>query len=119
MHEMSIATALLDQVESHLPTGAVLRHVYVKAGAMEAIEPDAMNWAWRALTDPTRHDGAELHLTIEPYRLECPSCGRQWNSGDLYVACECGYPRPRSIGESGLTLLSMTVDEPDNQECLS
>lgn len=119
MHEMSIATALLDQVERHLPAGATLRHVHVRAGAMQAIEPDAMRWAWRALTDQTRHDGAELHLTIEPYRLHCPECDHEWNSNDLFDACPCGCPRPRSIGENGVTLLSLTVDESSEQECPS
>jgi len=116
MHETSIAAALLEQVEAHLPTGAVVRHVYVRAGAMQAIDPGAMQWAWRALTDPTRHDGAELHMTIEPYRLRCPVCGREWNSRDLLADCDCGCVCPQSIGSDGLTLLSITIDEPTTEE---
>jgi len=118
MHEMSIATALLEQIEAHIPAGATLRHVYVRAGAMQAIEPEAMRWAWRALTDATCHDGADLHVTIEPYRLHCDQCGHEWNSPNLFAECRCGCPSPRSVSSSGITLLSLTVDEPNQQECM-
>ncbi len=116
MHEFSIATALVDQVEAHAPEGATVRRVRVKAGAMAAIEPDAMQWAWRAATDAGRLDGAELLLDVEPYRLHCPACERDWDSEELFVACDCGHPRPQSVGDAGLTLMSLDVEE--HQEAL-
>jgi hydrogenase nickel incorporation protein HypA/HybF len=111
MHEFSIAQALLGQVEAHVPDGATLRRVRVRAGAMAAIEPQAMQWAWRAATDAGPHDGAELILEIQPHRLHCDRCGRAWDSDELFVACACGHRRPRAVGDAGLTLLSLDIDE--------
>jgi len=111
MHEFSIAQALLGQVQAHTPAGAALRRVRVRAGAMAAIEPDAMQWAWRAATDGGPYDGAELILDIQPYRLHCDQCGREWDSEELFVTCTCGHARPRSVGDAGLTLLSLDIEE--------
>ena len=116
MHEFSLVNALIDQVDRHLPAGATLRRVKVRAGAMQAIEPQAMQWAWQAATQGTRMDGATLELTIEPFALTCPECRRQWESDDIYDTCPCGCQRPRPTGAHALTLLSITMDQPDAQE---
>lgn len=111
MHELSIAQALLDQIEHHVPAAATLSCARVRAGAMQAIEPDAMQWAWRAATDGGRFDGATLELTIEPFTLLCPACQRRWASDDLFEPCTCGHPRPQSVGDDGLTLMSLDIIE--------
>ncbi len=116
MHEFSIAEALVEQVAAHTPASATLRRVRVRAGAMAAIEPEAMQWAWRAATDAGRFDGAQLMLELEPYRLRCPACGREWDSEQLFVACSCGHARPQPRGDAGLTLLSLDIE--DHQEAL-
>ncbi len=117
MHEFSIATALIEQVDRHTPPGATLSRAKVSAGAMQAIEPDAMQWAWTTLTAGTRFDGATLDLLIEPFTFTCPDCGNQWQSADLFDACSCGCARPRPTGSHAITLLSLSLEEsPDAQE---
>jgi hydrogenase nickel incorporation protein HypA/HybF len=116
MHEFSIATALVEQVDAHAPAGLTLRLVRVRAGAMRAIEPTAMQWAWHAATQATRFDGAELELIIEPFTLTCDACGRRWESAEMFTDCACGNPRPRPDGSNDMTLEQLTLDDASEQE---
>lgn len=116
MHEFSLASALIERVEQHLPAGATLLRARVRAGAMQSIEPDAMQWAWRVGTQASRLDGAELELEIEPFTLTCPDCARQWESMNLYETCTCGCVRPQPGGSAAITLLSLTIDQPEIEE---
>lgn len=112
MHELSLATALIEQVRRHAPPGVTVTAVRITAGAMRAIEPDTMQQAWRVATAATELDGTTLELTVQPYRLTCPACGQSWRSEDLYESCACGSPG-RPVGDDALTLDALEVDEPD------
>ena len=48
MHELTIATSILELARRHMPAGSVLRAVHVRAGPMRSIERSAMDLAWRA-----------------------------------------------------------------------
>jgi hydrogenase nickel incorporation protein HypA/HybF len=119
MHELSLAQALIQRVAVHVPEGGSVKRVRVRAGAMAAVEPDAMQLAWTAVTQGTHYQQAALELVIEPYRLRCPQCGREWESADLFVECECGYPRPQCRSDSALTLESLDVDVANELEVSS
>ena len=119
MHEMSLTEALLEQVSRHVPPGAVLRSVEVEAGAAQGIEPEAMQFAWQALTRKTRYDGADLKLTILPWTLRCAACGRQWQSEDAIDICPCGQPARVADAGSHLTLMSLEYDEPDDDPSMT
>jgi len=116
MHELSIAHALMEQVDEHAPGGVSVHRVTVLAGAMQAIEPDAMQWAWDATVRGTRFDGAHLELQIEPFTLTCPDCGNQWESDQMYDTCPCGCERPTPTGSHAITLMALTVDDAKHQE---
>ncbi|MCC7408394.1 MAG: hydrogenase maturation nickel metallochaperone HypA [Phycisphaeraceae bacterium] len=62
MHELSIARALLDQVRRHTPTDATVRQVCVRVGALRAIDPRAMDLAWRAATVGTSLEESQLRI---------------------------------------------------------
>ena len=49
MHEVSLALALVEQVKAHRPAGRRVLAVAIEAGAMQAIEPDAMAMAWESV----------------------------------------------------------------------
>jgi hydrogenase nickel incorporation protein HypA/HybF len=111
MHEMSIAEALLEQVKRHLPPAAALRRVEVRVGPMRMIEPQAMQWAWQAVTRESPHAGAELQLQMLPWRLECPECQKRWDTADLFEACSCGCETAHPLGGDELELLALDIDE--------
>ena len=113
MHELSIAEALVERVIAHTPRGGVVRRVRVRVGPMRGIEPESMQWGWKAATLGTECEGAELDLDLLPWQLTCPQCHRQWTSPELYVSCQCGCDTPGPDGGDELDLMSMDVEVED------
>lgn len=110
MHEFSIAEHLLGQVRANLPEGGRLISISLRAGAAQAVDPEALDLAWQALTEDQPERGAALHLESLPWQHACASCDRRWTSRDALDACtECGRPsRPR--GDFELTLMALEVE---------
>ena len=113
MHELSIAHALLGLTCEHVPDMARVRSVSVRIGPMQAIEPEALRFAWKATTDDTPFQGAELSLEFVPWALHCRACDRCWEGGDWPVTCTCGSADVDPAGSDELTLLSIEIDDPD------
>ncbi|MCC6581771.1 MAG: hydrogenase maturation nickel metallochaperone HypA [Phycisphaeraceae bacterium] len=111
MHELSLAEAVLEIVRRHAPTDATVRKVRLEAGPMRGIDRDSMDWAWRSATSGTRCDGADLDLILLPWKMHCPECGRDWETEELFVVCECGCNRPHPVGGDELRVVSLDVDE--------
>jgi hydrogenase nickel insertion protein HypA len=111
MHELSLAQALIRLVNRHAPPGGEVRTVHVRAGPLQAIESETMQFAWRAATEATRFAGARLQLERLPWHLLCPDCGHEWASAELYADCICGGKNSRPIGGDELTLVSLDVSE--------
>ena len=64
MHELSIATSILELAQRHVPAGAVLQRVDVRAGELRGIEPQAMEFAWRACTLGIPAEGSKIKLEV-------------------------------------------------------
>ena len=110
MHELSIATALFEQVRRHTPAGAVVRSIRLRIGPMQGIEPDSLRFGWQAIWQEAKLDTPEILLEMLQWQLACPDCGRKWESSELYVACACGCATPSVDGGADLQLVSMEVD---------
>jgi Zn finger protein HypA/HybF involved in hydrogenase expression len=110
VHEFSIAEHLLGQVRDHLPAGGRLVSLSLRAGAAQAIDPEALALAWHALTEDQPERGAALHLESLPWQHACARRGRSWASRDALDACaDCGAPStPR--GDFELTLMALEVE---------
>ncbi len=116
MHEMSIAAALIGLTREHVPSKARVRSVSVRVGPMQAIEHEAMQFAWSAATSATEFDGSELKLTYLPWSLHCKCCGKKWEGDDWPVTCACGSADVDPKGSDELTLLSIDIDTSDEPE---
>ena len=113
MHELSIAHALIGLTREHVPDLALVRSVRVRVGPMQAIEPEAMRFAWEATTEGTTCRGAELSLEFVPWALHCRACERRWEGPDWPQLCTCGSADVDPAGSDELTLLSIEIDDPD------
>jgi len=114
LHELSIALALLEQVTAHAPAHGAVRRVRVRAGAMQAIEPDALQLAWEAATVHGPCHGAKLQLELLPWRLHCHDCGRGWTSHQPMDPCDCGSEQVTATGADDLLLMSLEVEPPED-----
>lgn len=114
MHELSIASAILESARRHTPAGAVLTSVRIVAGPMRSIEPQAMRFAWESVIANTNLDDVILDLKELPWRLRCPDCGNEWNSDDLRCACSCGCAQAFPVGGDELRIDAIEVDDQRN-----
>jgi hydrogenase nickel incorporation protein HypA/HybF len=109
MHETSIAQALMDQVRRHTPEGHAVTVVRVEAGPYQAINPQALDWAWQVVTEGTPLERAKLEFRGLPFSMTCASCGRTWTGTDPFEACACGG-EARAEGSADLRLVSLEVE---------
>lgn len=77
MHEAAISEALLNTLSSLAGRNGWLRilRVKVQLGLLSGVVPEAMEFAFEALSRGTPADGAALQMETEPARFSCESCG--------------------------------------------
>jgi hydrogenase nickel incorporation protein HypA/HybF len=97
MHEMSIAQSLVGIVQQEMSKHGVSRLVSVRVchGALAAVVPHALEFAWQAVTQDTPLAGARLDMVEVAVRLRCSSCGKEFTPEDcdrlLLIPCPaCG-----------------------------
>jgi hydrogenase nickel incorporation protein HypA/HybF len=90
MHEMSIAVALMEQLEDQARQNGIARitGIVVKAGVMRGVVPEAMALAFEAVTQGTIAQGAKLELEIVSALARCRHCGAQFQPEIDYYLCE-------------------------------
>ncbi|MEU6328213.1 hydrogenase maturation nickel metallochaperone HypA [Streptomyces sp. NPDC047049] len=83
MHEMSIALAVVDQVENaDRPTGATtVNSVRLQVGELAGVVPDALAFSFELACAGTVLEGAELITEPVPARARCGACADTWPVG--------------------------------------
>ncbi len=119
MHEMSIASALLEQVLGHAEAAGSSRveRVAVRTGVRQAVVPMAMQAAWEAVREGTIAATAELKLTEEDLAARCRACGRDYAPTLEDYSCPvCGSADPELIAGTTITLeaIDCEVEEDDD-----
>jgi len=115
VHELSLARSILEVARRYRPPGARVRAVHLQAGPLQAIDAQAMQWAWQAVCeaqDPEDSGWAESRLQIEwlPWPLHCRDCDQRWTSSQLEDRCRCGSTRVAPAGGDALQVMSLDVD---------
>lgn len=78
MHEMSIVTSILSLVREEMCKHGVTRlyKVRICCGELSNVVPDALTFAFEALTAGTELEGAVLETERVPLTLRCGACGQ-------------------------------------------
>ncbi len=76
MHELSIASAILDQLtaERERRPGARITAVGVRVGTLSGVDPDALTFGFSVLVKDTAWDPLALHIERVERRQKCPAC---------------------------------------------
>lgn len=93
MHELRIATDLVEMVEGHAAEAGLgaVRRVNVSFGQFIQIVPDLFEAAFRIATADTIAEGAEISIEIIAPELRCLDCGSVYiPSEDLNGCSVCG-----------------------------
>lgn len=83
MHEMSIALAVVEQVEE-APRDECCQavdSVWLQVGELAGVVPEALHFCFSLACADTVLDGAELHIDPVPARARCGPCEREWATG--------------------------------------
>ena len=92
MHELSIATSLLEAVLAELariePRPGRLVKVRVVVGQLHQIVPDCLTFAYEAVARGTPAEGSRLELAALPVEVRCGRCG--WEGPIKMPFFQCG-----------------------------
>jgi hydrogenase nickel incorporation protein HypA/HybF len=113
MHEFSIMQSALNQAlrEARLAGAARVHQIRLRIGVLSGVVPDALQFAFEALTPGTSAEGALLAIEEVPARFWCAACRREFVSANLYAECpDCGAPSGELRAGREMELSSMEVD---------
>ncbi|MFE2044450.1 hydrogenase maturation nickel metallochaperone HypA [Streptomyces sp. NPDC059477] len=84
MHEMSIALAVIEQVEEAAERAGditAVRSVRLQVGELAGVVPEALTFSFELARAGTLLDGAELIAEPVPGRARCAPCDHTWAVG--------------------------------------
>jgi len=89
MHELAIAQSLIGIIEQEaLPyTGAKVTRVRVLIGKLSGVMPDALKFAFEAISVGGIAEGASLEIEEVPLRIRCHQCGEVLVVEDPFLTC--------------------------------
>jgi hydrogenase nickel incorporation protein HypA/HybF len=88
MHELSIATAVLNTALEHADDRPV-EVVAMRVGTLRQVSPDSLRFYWGIVTRDTVCEGSRLELDVIVTRLACEDCGGEWEP--QIAAFRCPY----------------------------
>ena len=89
MHELSVATAIVD-VCAQRAAGARILRVRVEVGRLVAVLPDSLRFCFEVCAQGTPVEGAELEIIETPGRARCEDCGQIVGLRSPFGRCACG-----------------------------
>lgn len=114
MHELSIASALLDQLEGELAKrpGSKFTKVGLRIGDLAGVDRDALTFGFDAIVKDSHWYPLALEIERVKRRQRCPSCAYEFEAEHWSTACErCGNPVTQTIAGEELQLAYIEVEE--------
>jgi hydrogenase nickel incorporation protein HypA/HybF len=95
MHELGIATSILETVEAQAQRnpGARFVEVGVRIGAVAGVDVDSLTFGWEAIVKDTQWESLTLKVEWVPRINECSDCGKKFEVKDFEIEC----PKCRSL----------------------
>lgn len=125
MHELSICTALMEQVERiarEHQAGRVER-IVLKVGPLSGVEAPLLKRAWPLVSIGTLAEEAELVIETAAVRVRCTQCGAVSEVAPNRLLCAaCGDFRTRLVSGDEMLLANMEltplINQPVQQLCV-
>ena len=89
MHEVSIIQNALEMAEAQARSrGATRIHsLTLRIGALSGVVPDALEFAFEAVSTGTMAEGASLRIERVPAAAFCKQCGREFQPDEYLSQC--------------------------------
>ena len=126
MHELSIASAILDAVrqEAEKHPGAHVARVVVRVGLLSGVVPDALSFGFECLVKGTDLEPLALAIESTPRRQRCAPCNLTFEVPDgnatapasdfgRSLACpRCGRAETQFVGGDELEVAYLELESP-------
>lgn len=113
MHELSIMDSALDLAldQAHKAGAIRVQSIHLRIGTLSGVAPEALQFAFEALTRGTLADGAALDIEPVAARFWCHACAREFQADDLLAECpECHQPSGDLRAGREMELASMEIE---------
>jgi hydrogenase nickel incorporation protein HypA/HybF len=118
MHELSIATAVLNTAIKHAGDRGVTV-VSVRAGRLRQVVLDSLRFYFEIVSRDTPCEGARLELTEVEAMLRCQECEREWEAVTASFRCPgCASADVAIISGEELEVDYIEVEEQE-QACIA
>jgi hydrogenase nickel incorporation protein HypA/HybF len=110
MHELSIATEIIDIVDKEAARLHIARvgEINLKIGALSGVNPDALLFALEASTIGTPLEKVKVNIETVPVRGSCRACGREFELNEFVFVCShCGSGDLHITGGEELDIASI------------
>jgi hydrogenase nickel incorporation protein HypA/HybF len=109
VHEFAITESLLKQVlaEAEKASASRVSRVRLLVGEASAVVPDCVQFYFDEMKRGTAADSAVLEFRVEPVRIRCPKCGREF--AGIEEMCDCNAGGEIKAGDS-LVVESIEVE---------
>jgi hydrogenase nickel incorporation protein HypA/HybF len=114
MHEMGIANSILTGVAAELERRPGMRatKVGVRIGELAGVDPDALSFAFEALTIDTELAGLLLDVEYRGPRARCRDCRHEFDMKNFELLCPgCGGVNAECISGDELEFAYLEVEE--------
>ena len=116
MHELSIATAIVESVEkeSAMRGDARMLTVGLRIGELSGVDEDSLLFGWEALTRGTKFEGLKLKIKWIPWVHRCEQCKHEFQIVSYETQCPtCGDVRTKLLRGNELDLTYIEIEEPE------
>jgi len=113
MHELSLAESIMRIIEDEAIKQQFrrVRSVTLEIGKLAAVEPEAMRFAFDAVTRNTLADGAQLELIETPGQGRCADCTATVAMNEVLALCpQCGSGRVHVIGGDRMRVVELETE---------
>jgi hydrogenase nickel incorporation protein HypA/HybF len=99
MHELAIMQSALSLAldQARQAGAARVYSIRLRIGALSGVVPDALEFAFEALTPGTLAEGSQLAIERVPARFWCATCTREFQSDDLFAECPACHSLSREL----------------------
>ena len=119
MHEMGIANSILEGVARELERrpGSRATKVTVRVGELAGVDPDALSFAFEALTLDTDLAALKLEVEYVPPRSRCRDCNNEYDVRHYELLCpDCGSLNNERISGDELEFKYLEIEEEEASE---
>jgi len=119
MHEMGIANSILEGVAAELRRrpGSRATKICVRIGELAGVDPDALSFAFEALTLDTEFAGLKLEVEYVPPRSRCRDCGNEFDVRNYELLCpDCGSLTTERISGDELEFKYLEIEDEEEGE---